>query len=130
MAFQFKYRQYSKALYQALIDDPFYITMEQSVSDDKESREAMLRYMEYSIAEAIKYGKLYIPGKHEYRLSIWSKPLKSKSKEKKKQEKQSFLLKNMTFYQRLGYQAKESFYEPKTQAEYWLMVRECGKDKF
>ncbi len=104
--------------------------MEKSVPDDKAAKEAMLRYMDYSIAEAIKYGKLYIPEEHEYGVSIWSKPLKPKSKEKKKQEKQSFLLKNMTFYQRLGYQAKESFYEPKTQAEYWLMVRECVKDIF
>lgn len=36
---------------------------------------------------------------------------------------ETFTPRNMTFYQRLGYQSVASFREPLTNAEYWLMQR-------
>lgn len=37
---------------------------------------------------------------------------------------ETFTPRNMTFYQRLGYQAIASFEEPTTHAPYWIMMRE------
>ena len=39
---------------------------------------------------------------------------------------ETFTSRNMTFYERLGYQAADTFHEPTTQAQYWLMVRDCS----
>ena len=38
---------------------------------------------------------------------------------------ETFSTRNMSFYKRLGYQTLESFFEPTTRSEYWLMVRNC-----
>jgi len=196
MNFKFKYREYAESLYRALSEDAFYITMEESV-DNFESKEAMVRYMEFSMIEGEKSGELYIPEDHEYGVSVWAKPINRELEIKKHHEKKLFLLnkmgakslktynaivdfmsakaeayieknswylsmvgvlpefqgqgfgpaliknvlektdrlkvatyletftpRNMTFYNRLGYQAIESFHEPTTDAKYWLMIRE------
>ncbi len=38
---------------------------------------------------------------------------------------ETFSARNMPFYHRLGYATVRSFFEPTTQCEYWLMVRNC-----
>ena len=38
---------------------------------------------------------------------------------------ETFSTRNMSFYRRLGYETLESFFEPTTQSEYWLMARNC-----
>ncbi len=197
MIFNFKYRNYAKALHKALCDDAFYITMEDSIKNEDSPREAMLRYMEFSMIEAEKSGELYFSENHDHGVSIWSKPINQKMEAKRILEKKTFLLnymgknslkiytqivefmsekaeshigneywylsivgilpefqgkgfgpelingvlkktdaikaptyletftpRNMNFYERLGYQEIESFYEPTTKAEYWLMTRE------
>ena len=37
---------------------------------------------------------------------------------------ETFTLRNITFYNRLGYEAVECFHEPTTSAKYWLMIRD------
>ncbi|MCG8565861.1 MAG: GNAT family N-acetyltransferase [Desulfobacterales bacterium] len=37
---------------------------------------------------------------------------------------ETFTPRNMSFYNRLGYEAVDSFFEPTAQCEYWVMVRE------
>ena len=88
----FKYRKYAEALYSALSEDAFYITMEASVENSDSSKEAMLSYLEFSMIEAEKCGELYIPADHEYGVSIWSKPVNRESEVKKCHEKKLFLL--------------------------------------
>jgi len=95
MSFKFKYRQYAKALHSALTEDAFYITMEASVGNGKSAKEAMLRYMEFSMFEAEKSGELCIPDDHEYGVSIWSKPINHDLERQKQQEKKKFLLNEM-----------------------------------
>jgi len=197
MIFNFKYRNYAKALHKALCDDAFYITMEGSINSEDSPGEAMLRYLEFSMIEAEKSGGLYFSEVHNHGVSIWSKPINQKMEAKRDHEKKMFLLnhmgenslktyiqivkfmsekaascigkeywylsivgilpefqgkgfgskliksvlkktdaikaptyletftsRNMSFYNRLGYQEIESFYEPTTKAEYWLMARE------
>lgn len=198
MNFQFKFREYSKALYYALKEDAFYITMERSVPDTESSKEALLRYLDYSMVEGKKYGELFIPNKHDYGVSVWSKPLSCELQAQRAEEKKCFLFnymgqeslriyedvvgimsknaapvidknswylsivgvlpefqgkglgsklvsgvleksdmleiptyletftpRNITFYERLGYQVVGSFHEPTIQANYWLMARKC-----
>lgn len=90
MSYEFKYRQFAKALYHALQEDPFYYAMEQSI-DEGSAAEGMLRYLDYSIQEAERYGELFIPADHEYGLSVWSKPLGSDLSREKNQQKKDFL---------------------------------------
>lgn len=58
MSYQYKYQNYSIALYEALLEDAFYATMEQSITDTTFGKEAMLRYMDYSMVEAKKYDEI------------------------------------------------------------------------
>ncbi len=95
MDFKFKYRKYAEALYSALREDAFYITLEESIEDGESSKEAMLRYMEYSMIEGEKSGELYIPEDHEYGVSIWTMPMNSELEAKKHHEKEKFLLYKM-----------------------------------
>jgi GNAT superfamily N-acetyltransferase len=198
MSYQYKYQNYSIALYEALLEDAFYITMEQSIADTTFCKEAMLRYLDYSMVEAKKYGELIIPTDHQWGSSVWSIPIDRELEAQKNREKRSFILdhmsdqslekydeivghmtensaalidkndwylsivgvlpeyqgkglgvelvnkvlakadrlkvrtyletfnaRNMTFYERLGYQVADSFYEPTTNSKYWLMVRDC-----
>jgi GNAT superfamily N-acetyltransferase len=90
-----KYQEFSEALYQALQPDPFYIRLLQSITGDKEKREALISYLDYSMYEAEKYGLLFIPGQHRYGASIWSKPLSAETESKKSQEKKAFLKANL-----------------------------------
>jgi len=94
MKYEFRYKKFAEALYEALRDDAFYITMEKSVTDGS-SRDAMLRYMDYSILEGEKYGELVIPAHHEHGASIWAKPLQKRFDIEKSLEKKNFLKNEM-----------------------------------
>ncbi len=200
MTYKYQYHNYSTALYEALLDDAFYITMERSIADTAFCKEAMLRYLDYSMVEAKKYGELFIPTDHQFGVSVWSVPIDQELEAQKSLEKKSFIrnhmsqqslekynqivgimaanaatlidkddwylsivgilpeyqgkglgielvnsvlaktdrlrvrtyletftARNMTFYERLGYQVADSFYEPTTESKYWLMVRDFDR---
>lgn len=198
MAYEFAYREIAEALTSTLSEDPFYITVGKAVSEDPEkAREGMVRYMDYSMKEAKKYGELFIPDGKTYGASIWSRPVdgtvaKQISREKKgflrehlgeeslqkyveitgfmsemaegfipgdcwylsilgvapemrgkglgeglvrpvldRLDKlkaptflETFVPRNKSFYERLGYWDAASFVEPVTGAEYWIMFRD------
>ena len=92
MNYLFEYRELSEALYDALTEDAFYITMERSVSGGSvQRREAMLRYYDYSMKEARKYGRLYRPTGKAFGASIWSKPVSGELSKQMTDEKKAFL---------------------------------------
>jgi GNAT superfamily N-acetyltransferase len=93
--YRFAYRQYAAALYDALVDDGFYITMEQSVEDPTERHEGLLRYLDYSMREASEFGILYIPPQHHYGVAIWSTPLEAEREAEQKRRKHQFLQRYM-----------------------------------
>jgi GNAT superfamily N-acetyltransferase len=96
MPYRFTYREIAEALQAALCDDPFFRTMERSVSRDTgKAKEAMIRYMDYSMVEAQKYGGLYLPEGKTYGASVWSKPLDEKLTRQKSAEKKAFILEHM-----------------------------------
>ncbi len=96
MSYDFTYRKTAEALQAALRDDPFFSTMERSVSSDTDkAKEAMVRYMDYSMVEAKKYGALYLPEGKTYGASVWSKPLNEPLARQKSADKKAFILAQM-----------------------------------
>lgn len=94
--YTFTYRTLSEALYESLIDDPFYITLEKAIRGTQlEKKEMMLRYMDYSMIEAEHAGQILIPTEHNYGASVWLKPQKEKEREQLKSEKKEFLIKHL-----------------------------------
>jgi GNAT superfamily N-acetyltransferase len=94
--YSFRYPTFAEALYKALLSDSFYIAMENSVAGDSiAKREAMLRYMDYSMVEAEIFGELFIPTEHQFGTSVWAKPLSKELENDKKLKKQLFLTDHM-----------------------------------
>ena len=93
--YRFTYRQYAEALCDALVEDAFYITLEQSVSAHDNPRDKLLRYLDYSMVEARDYGTLYFPQAHQYGVAVWSKPLPPEPAAQQKHAKQEFMRRHM-----------------------------------
>ncbi|HUV22503.1 MAG TPA: GNAT family N-acetyltransferase [Gammaproteobacteria bacterium] len=93
--YQFVYRDHAQALYDALVEDAFYITMEQQLGEQREAREAMLRYLDYSMVEASDYGTLYFPETHRHGVAVWSQPLAPARETQRKRAKLEFLRSQM-----------------------------------
>ncbi len=92
MTYPFMNKQIALALYGALTDDPFYITLERHASTDAATaREAMLRYMDYSMREARTHGKLHTLENQNHGASIWSKPIDTALGQQLSKEKKQFL---------------------------------------
>ena len=200
--YQYTYQQLSIALYEALQGDAFYSPLEQSIADKSFAREAMLRYMDYSMVEGIRYGEVFMPENCLHGVSIWSMPIDQSREAKKTREKKSFIAshmsknsletynaivgsmsenattlvdkeawylsivgilpefqgkglgmelvnrvlkktdslqiqtfletftpRNMNFYERLGFRVLDSFYEPNTGSDYWLMARDFDQKR-
>ena len=196
MSFDFRYRRHAEALYEALRDDAFYRTLEESVEES--SREAMLRYMDYSMAEGQLYGELCLLEDEEYGASVWTTPLDKERATDRSVRKKDFIAehmgrrslatyngitscmaeqaepvvgpdwwylsilgispglqgqgrgahlvahvlkitdrlqvptyletfspRNISFYNRMGYEVVDSFHESTIGAPYWLMVRDA-----
>lgn len=96
MNYPFEYRSLSETLYDALIDDAFYLTMEGSVSGAPDQRrEAMLRYYDFSMREARKYGQLVTPKGKAFGAAIWSRPVNGDLAEQMVDEKKTFIRQHM-----------------------------------
>ncbi|WDP92232.1 MAG: GNAT family N-acetyltransferase [Desulfobacter sp.] len=81
------------ALYQALTPDPFYYTLERCSSKDPgAAREAMFRYMDYSMAEAREHGKLTLTEDGASGAAIWALPLPPASEKAIAARKKDFIL--------------------------------------
>lgn len=93
MSYVFRYPDLAEALYNALKEDAFYIAMESSA--DGNGKEAMLRYMDFSMIEAADFGRLYIPQSHRCGVSIWSKPLSAEHEAERSERKKSFIKEHM-----------------------------------
>lgn len=92
----FKYRALSETLYDALIDDAFYVTMENSVAGEPDRRrEAMLRYYDFSMREARQYGHLVAPDGKAFGSAIWSRPLNGDRSAQMAGEKKAFIREQM-----------------------------------
>lgn len=96
MAYRFTYRPLAQALYDALIEDAFYIALEASVQGRaSRRREAMLRYYDFSMREAEGYGELHFSEEPPTGASIWSRPVDTKQARRIAAEKEDFLREQM-----------------------------------
>lgn len=85
------YLPYAEALRQALVEDPFYTAIEEIAGSGEAGRQALLRYLDYSIVEGECYGESVFPGEEAYGVSVWSKPLSEELAGEQKQKKTQFL---------------------------------------
>ena len=92
MTYPFIYRDIAEALYQSLKQDPFYVALERSVSNDPAiCSEAMHSYFDYSMLEGKKYGELWLPEGQNYGASVWTKPVDQTLAKLIASEKKNFL---------------------------------------
>ena len=74
------------ALYEALRNDPFYLTLERSCREPGRARDAMLRYYDLSVKEAERWGRVG-RAKGVMGLSVWSVPLSQEEAQQRAAEK-------------------------------------------
>ena len=76
MTYPFMNKAIANALYEALTQDPFYITLEQKAAGDPaRAKKAMLKYLDYSMQEARTHGELCLAKDLVHGASLWSKPV-------------------------------------------------------
>ena len=92
-SYEFRYRSIVERIYPALAADAFYRTMENTVADDP--REAMLRYLDFSMREAHDYGVLHVAEGETDGASLWNRPLDAASSQERSAAKASFIARHM-----------------------------------
>lgn len=94
--YAYKYKDIALALYEALIPDPFYIELlRDNPNNEYTRRERLMKYMDYSMTEGEKYGRLTIAGNPAYGAAIWSKPLDQATDNQKSLLKKDFIKTHM-----------------------------------
>ncbi|WP_121812688.1 GNAT family N-acetyltransferase [Mucilaginibacter kameinonensis] len=90
--YTYQYKELALALYEALIPDPFYVELLRGgYGDEDDKQEILMRYMDYSMTEGEKYGRLTIAGDIPYGAAIWSRPLDQATENKKNLLKKEFI---------------------------------------
>jgi ribosomal protein S18 acetylase RimI-like enzyme len=115
MTYSFMNKAIASSLYDALTEDPFYITLEQrAASDPAAAKKAMLRYLDYSMQEARTYGQLCLAKDLAHGASLWSKPVDNAQGLQIAKEKKQFLLDHLgresldTYCQIVDFMTRES----------------------
>lgn len=124
MEYEFSHRILAEALYAALTEDAFYITMEKSVTKGS-AREAMLRYLDYSMVEANRHGVLLISADRKSGAAIWSRPLEREQEREKQKSKRDFIIRHMGQSSLESYEAMVAFMAgksaPHIDADAWYL---------
>ena len=115
MTYSFMNKAIAHALYEALTQDPFYITLEQGASiDPARAQKAMLKYMDYSMKEALAHGKLCRTKDLTKGACLWSKPVAPPLDLQIAKKKKQFLLDHLgresldTYCQIVDFMSEES----------------------
>ena len=90
-AYEPTYLPYAEALRQALVEDPFYTTIVETAGSGEAGKQALLKYLDYSIVEGERYGQSFFPEKEAYGVSVWSKPVPADLAAEQKRNKRRFL---------------------------------------
>lgn len=92
MAYHFTNKQIAESLYDAFQAEPFYLAIAQARDNQQESeKEALLKYFDFSIREAKKYGVFYTLDNAAIGASIWHKPQTDEGYHQQEMEKKVFL---------------------------------------
>ena len=115
MTYSFMNKAIASSLYEALTEDPFYITLEQrAASDPATAKKAMLKYLDYSMQEARNHGELCLAKDLVHGASLWSKPVDKAQGLQISKEKKQFLLDHLgmesldTYCQIVDFMTEES----------------------
>lgn len=133
MTYQFTNKATAEALYDAFQAEPFYLAIAKARNNQGESeREALLKYFDFSIQEAKKYGIYYTQENHEIGASIWHKPQTDKGWEQQSLEKRAFLKnhfgeESLLIYKKIA-GGMEAMEETVIEDHYWyLSILAVGK---
>lgn len=91
-----RYPAAARALYDALVDDGFYRTLESAASPDAAmAKHAMLRYFDYSMIEAEEHGRLCFPKDRSAGAALWKLPLDAAIQTSVSSRKKAFIAAHM-----------------------------------
>jgi len=89
---QFLNRPVAASLYDAFRNEPFYLAIAGSRRDAaKSEKEVLLKYFDFCIREASKYGIFYTLEDPSLGASLWLKPLNARLEKQKASEKEAFI---------------------------------------
>jgi len=92
MTYTFQNKSTAEALYDAFQAEPFYLAIAQARTNKKESiKEALLKYFDFSIQEAKKYGICYTTDNLSAGASLWHQPQTDEIYEAQSAAKKAFL---------------------------------------
>ncbi|WP_372366680.1 GNAT family N-acetyltransferase [Candidatus Uabimicrobium sp. HlEnr_7] len=111
---EFTYRKHAESLYYSLCSNSYFQILEESV-DVGNQKEAVIRYMDFSMVEAKKYGELYLPENEYYGASTWGKPLGKELEIQKNDERKQFILGQMGKKSWEIYKSISGFMDDKSQ---------------
>ena len=133
MTYQYTNKTTAEALYNAFQAEPFYLAIAQARTNKKETeKEALLKYFDFSIQEAKKYGIFYTKENPAIGASLWHKPQTEEGWEQQGREKKAFLKKyfgaeSLAVYKKIA-GSMEEMEETVIEDHYWyLSILAVGK---
>ena len=96
MSYELRYPDAAQALFEALSDDPFYMTLASAASyEAADARAAMLRYFDYSLVEADTHGRVIFADNMRNGAAAWSVPLLPEQSSALAEQKRSFIQRHL-----------------------------------
>lgn len=126
MTYQFINKSAAEALYDAFQAEPFYLAIAQARTNKKESiKEALIKYFDFSIEEAKKYGICYTIDNQQIGASLWHKPQTDEDYEAQSTAKKAFLKKHfgadsLALYKAMEH-SMETMEETVIEDNYWYL---------
>ena len=126
MDYSFTNKSVANALYDAFQAEPFYLAIAQARDNQEESeKDALLKYFDFSIQEAKKYGIFHTLDNLEIGASIWHKPQTDEGYYQQEIEKKTFLknhfgAKSVAVYKKIA-SGMEMMEETVIEDHYWYL---------
>jgi len=126
MNYHFANKSIAAALYDAFQAEPFYLAIAQARDNQQESeKDALLKYFDFSIQEAKKYGICYTKENQTIGASLWHKPQTDKDWEQQSKEKKAFLKnhfgsESLAVYKKIA-SGMETMEETVIEDHYWYL---------
>ncbi len=126
MRYQFTDKSIAEALYDAFQTEPFYLAIAKARDNQQESeKEALIKYFDFSIQEAKKYGVYYTKKNQAIGASLWHKPQTDDLWDEQSQAKKSFLKnyfgkKSLAIYKKIT-NGMETMEETVIEDHYWYL---------
>lgn len=126
MSYQFSNKKTASALYDAFQAEPFYLAIAKARSNQQESeKEALLKYFDFSIQEAKKYGSYSTLDNPLVGASLWHNPQTDEIYDQQAREKKVFLknhfgAESLAVYKKIA-SGMETMEETVIEDHYWYL---------